>query len=54
MKKVKGLVASMEQLEEIEAGRYEIADKTDTPLQNLIDGIIELYLSSLYKLRFLA
>jgi hypothetical protein len=42
------------QLEEIEAGRYEIADRTDTPLQNLIDGIIELYLSSLYKLRFLA
>jgi hypothetical protein len=23
-------------------------------LQNLIDGIIELYLSTLYKLRFLA
>jgi len=42
------------QLEEIEACRYEIADKTDTPLQNLIDGIIELYLSTLYKLRFLA
>lgn len=42
------------QLEEIEACRYKIADKTDTPLQNLIDGIIELYLSTLYKLRFLA
>ena len=42
------------QLEEIEACRYEVADKTDTPLQNLIDGIIELYLSTLYKLRFLA
>jgi hypothetical protein len=42
------------QLEEIEACRFEICDKTDTPLQNLIDGIIELYLSTLYKLRFLA
>ena len=43
-----------DQLEEIEAGRYEVCDKADTPLQNLIDGIIELYLSTLYKLRFLA
>ena len=42
------------QLKEIETCRYEVADKTDTPLQNLIDGIIELYLSTLYKLRFLA
>jgi chloramphenicol O-acetyltransferase len=43
-----------DQLVEIEKCRYEVADKTDTPLQNLIDGIIELYLSTLYKLRFLA
>lgn len=43
-----------DQLKEIEDGRYEVADKMDTPLQNLIDGIIELYLSTLYKLRFLA
>ena len=42
------------QLEEIEKCRYEMVDKTDTPLQNLIDGIVELYLSTLYKLRFLA
>ena len=42
------------QLEEIEAGRYDVCKKEDTPLQNLIDGIIELYLSTLYKLRFLA
>ena len=42
------------QLAEIEKCRYEVAPKTDTPLQNLIDGIIELYLSTLYKLRFLA
>jgi len=43
-----------DQLEEIEKCRYEVVDKTDTPLQNLIDGIIELYLSTLYKLKFLA
>lgn len=43
-----------DQLEEIEAGRYEVCDKDDTPLQNLIDGIVELYLTTLYKLRFLA
>jgi hypothetical protein len=43
-----------DQLEEIEKCRYEVCEKTDTPLQNLIDGIVELYLSTLYKLRFLA
>ena len=43
-----------DQLQEIETGRYEICKKEDTPLQNLIDGIVELYLSTLYKLRFLA
>ena len=43
-----------DQLNEIEKCRYEVCEKTDTPLQNLIDGIIELYLSTLYKLRFLA
>lgn len=42
------------QLDEIEKCRYEVVPKTDTPLQNLIDGIVELYLSTLYKLRFLA
>ena len=43
-----------DQLDEIEKGRYDVCEKDDTPLQNLIDGIIELYLSTLYKLRFLA
>lgn len=43
-----------DQLAEIETGRYDVCKKDDTPLQNLIDGIIELYLSTLYKLRFLA
>ena len=43
-----------DQLAEIEKGRYDVCEKDDTPLQNLIDGIIELYLATLYKLRFLA
>lgn len=43
-----------DQLAEIEKARYDVCSKTDTPLQNLIDGIIELYLSTIYKLRFLA
>ena len=42
------------QLKEIESCRYEVCSKDDSPLQNLIDGIIELYLSTIYKLRFLA
>jgi len=41
-------------LKQIEAGRYEICDKNDTTLQQLIDNIIEVYLRTLYKLRFLA
>jgi hypothetical protein len=54
-KKTSNIVEFLQgQLDEIEKCRYEVADKTDTPLQNLIDGIIELYLSTLYKLRFLA
>ena len=43
-----------DQLAEIEKERYDVIDKSDTALQNLIDGIVELYLSTLYKLRFLA
>jgi hypothetical protein len=43
-----------DQLAEIEKCRYDVCDKDDSPLQNLIDGIIELYLTTLYKLRFLA
>ena len=54
-KKTSNVVEFLEsQLAEIETMRYDVCDKTDTPLQNLIDGIIELYLSTLYKLRFLA
>lgn len=42
------------QLKEIEECRYKVCDKDDSPLQNLIDGIIELYLSTLYRLKFLS
>lgn len=42
------------QLDEIEGARYTICDKTDSALQQLIDNIIELYLTTLYKLKFLA
>jgi hypothetical protein len=42
------------QIEEIDKCRYEVCDKTDTPLQNIIDEIVGLYLSTVYKLKFLA
>lgn len=41
-------------LSDIEKMRYEVCEKTDTPIQNIIDEIIALYLSTLYKLQFLA
>ena len=43
-----------DQLEELEKARYEVCDKTDTAIQNIIDEIVGLYLSTIYKLRFLA
>jgi len=43
-----------ESLKEIEDCRYEVCEKTDTPIQNIIDEIVGLYLSTLYKLQFLA
>lgn len=54
-KKTSNVVEFLEdQLAELETMRYDVCDKADAPLQNLIDGIIELYLSTLYKLKFLA
>ena len=54
-KKTTNIVEFLEdQLKEIEACRYEVVDKTDMSLQQLIDNIIEVYLRTLYKLRFLA
>ena len=41
-------------LKQIEDARYEVVDKTDMSLQQLIDNIIEIYLRTLYKLKFLA
>jgi DUF1680 family protein len=41
-------------LKEIEDMRYKVCDKSDSALQNIIDEIVELYLSTLYKLKFLA
>jgi hypothetical protein len=38
----------------IEKMRFDVCEKTDTPLQNIIDEIVGLYLSTLYKLKFLA
>jgi len=41
-------------LDEIEKGRYDVCAKEDTSLQQLIDNIVEIYLRTIYKLKFLA
>ena len=41
-------------LADVEKMRYEVCKKDDTPLQNIIDEIVGLYLTTLYKLKFLA
>lgn len=43
-----------ESLDDIEKARYEVCEKTDTALQNIIDEIVGLFLSTIYKLKFLA
>jgi len=54
-KKTANIIEFLEdQLKEIESVRYDIVDKSDTALQQLIDNIVEIYLRTLYKLRFLA
>jgi DNA-binding ferritin-like protein len=54
-KKTSNVVEFLEsQLAEIESARYDVVDKADTSLQQIIDNIVQLYLSTLYKLRFLA
>ena len=54
-KKTSNIIEFLEDsLKQIEEGRYEICDKTDTALQQLIDNIVEIYLRTLYKLKFLA
>jgi len=54
-KKTTDIVSFLEdQLKDIEAGRYEVCEKTDSPLQNILDEVIGLYLSTIYKLKFLS
>ena len=54
-KKTSNVIEFLEsQLAEIESVRYDVVDKSDSSMQQLIDNVIELYLSTLYKLRFLA
>lgn len=42
------------QVEEIEKIRYDVVDRECTAIQNVIDEIVGLYYSTLYKLKFLA
>jgi DNA-binding ferritin-like protein len=53
-KEVKIVEFLQAQLEEIEAARYDVVNKSDSALQQIIDNIVEQYLKTLYKLRFLA
>jgi len=54
-KKTTNIIEFLEQsLKDIEGMRYEVCDKNDTPIHNIIDEIVGLYLSTLYKLKFLA
>jgi DNA-binding ferritin-like protein len=54
-KKTSNIIEFLEDsLKQIEEGRYEICDKTDTALQQLIDNIVEVYLRTIYKLKSLA
>ena len=54
-KKTANIIEFLEDsLADIEKMRYEVVEKTDTALQNIIDEIVGLYLSTLYKLKFLA
>ena len=49
------IVAFLEEsLADIEGMRYKVCDKSETAIQNIIDEIVGLYLSTLYKLKFLA
>ncbi len=41
-------------LADVEANRYKVCDEKDSAIQNIIDEIVSLYLSTLYKLKFLA
>ena len=54
-KKTTNVVEFLEdQLEEIHSVRYKVVDKDCTAIHNIIDEIEGLYMSTLYKLKFLA
>ena len=54
-KKTTNVVEFLEdQLEEIHAVRYKVVDKDCTAIHNIIDEIEGLYMSTLYKLKYLA
>ena len=54
-KKTNNVVEFLEDsLKDVEELRYKVCEKDETAIQNIIDEIIGLYLSTLYKLRFLA
>lgn len=54
-KKTTNVVEFLEDsLSDIEKARYEVCEEKDTAIQNIIDEIVGLYLSTLYKLKFLA
>ena len=54
-KKTTNIIEFLEDsMADIEKMRFEVVEKTDTPLQNIIDEIVGLYLSTIYKLKFLA
>ena len=54
-KKTTNIIEFLESsLADIEDMRYKVVKKEDTSLQQLIDNSVELYLTTLYKLKFLA
>jgi len=54
-KKTTNIIEFLESsLADIEKMRYDVCEKTDTPIQNIIDEVVGLYLGTLYKLKFLA
>jgi len=42
------------QVDDIEKSRYDVCSEKDTTLQQLIDNIVQEYLTTLYKLKFLS
>ena len=53
--KTNSIVSFLEDsLKTIEDSRYVAVKKEDSAIQNIIDEIVALYLSTLYKLKFLA